>query len=78
MMSKNMLRVPRVITNPPVGLGAPFNFDRERPEEYSLVERKTLRAGRGQARVQVDGGEAGDRAEAGAHPDGLLWRDTMP
>ena len=42
--SKNQLRVPRVITNPPVGLRAPFNFSRERPEEYSLVERKTLRA----------------------------------
>ena len=42
--SKNNLREPRVITNPPVGLREPFNFNRENPEEYSLVERKTLRA----------------------------------
>lgn len=42
--SKNNLRVPRIITNPPVGLRQPFNFNREDPEEYSLVERKTLRA----------------------------------
>ncbi|KAI0344230.1 hypothetical protein BDW22DRAFT_1427864 [Trametopsis cervina] len=42
--SKNNLRIPRVITNPPVGLRAPFNFNRENPEEYSLVEKKTLKA----------------------------------
>ena len=42
--SKNNLRIPRVITNPPVGLREPFNFNREHPEEYSLVERKTLKA----------------------------------
>ncbi|RPD77343.1 hypothetical protein L226DRAFT_458432 [Lentinus tigrinus ALCF2SS1-7] len=42
--SKNHLRVPRVITNPPVALRAPFCFAREDPGEYSLVERKTLRA----------------------------------
>ncbi|KAG2023850.1 hypothetical protein CC2G_001458 [Coprinopsis cinerea AmutBmut pab1-1] len=42
--SKNYLRVPRVITNPPVGLKQPFNFNREDEREYSLVERKTLRA----------------------------------
>lgn len=42
--SKNYLRVPRVITNPPVGLKEPFNFARENPEEFSLVELKTLRA----------------------------------
>ncbi|KAL0578023.1 hypothetical protein V5O48_003973 [Marasmius crinis-equi] len=42
--SKNHLRIPRVITNPPVGLKEPFKFDRERPEDYSLVERKTLKA----------------------------------
>lgn len=42
--SKNNLRIPRVITNPPVGLRVPFNFNRENPEEFSLVEKKTLKA----------------------------------
>jgi len=42
--SKNHLRVPRVITNPPVSLKEPFNFNRARAEDYSLVERKTLKA----------------------------------
>ena len=42
--SKNHLRVPRVITNPPVALKEPFNFNRENPEDYSLVEKKTLKA----------------------------------
>ncbi|OCK78629.1 hypothetical protein K432DRAFT_356430 [Lepidopterella palustris CBS 459.81] len=40
--SNNALRVPRVITNPPVGLREPFCFDRE-DGAYSVVERKTLR-----------------------------------
>jgi len=42
--SINHTRVPRLITNPPVSLLAPFNFARDDPEEYSLVEKKTLRA----------------------------------
>lgn len=42
--SKNYLRIPRVITNPPVSLKEPFNFARESTNEYSLVERKTLKA----------------------------------
>ncbi|KAF8168265.1 hypothetical protein B0H34DRAFT_779662 [Crassisporium funariophilum] len=42
--SKNYLRIPRIITNPPVSLKKPFNFDRDDPREYSLVERKTLKA----------------------------------
>ncbi|KIJ62599.1 hypothetical protein HYDPIDRAFT_114250 [Hydnomerulius pinastri MD-312] len=42
--SKNHLRIPRVITNPPVALKEPFNFNRENPDEYSLVEKKTLKA----------------------------------
>ena len=41
--SKNLLRKIRVITNPPVCLKEPFNFNRERKEDYSLVELKTLR-----------------------------------
>ncbi|KDQ62673.1 hypothetical protein JAAARDRAFT_189966 [Jaapia argillacea MUCL 33604] len=42
--SKNYIRLPRVITNPPVGMREPFNFNRENPDEFSLVERKTLKA----------------------------------
>ncbi|KAG7099515.1 hypothetical protein E1B28_001360 [Marasmius oreades] len=42
--SKNHLRIPRIITNPPVGLKEPFKFIRERNEDYSLVERRTLKA----------------------------------
>jgi len=42
--SKNYLREPRIITNPPVSLREPFNFNRENPAEFSLVEKKTLKA----------------------------------
>ena len=42
--SKNYLRIPRIITNPPVSLKEPFKFLRENPDDYSLVERKTLKA----------------------------------
>lgn len=42
--SPNLLRVPRVITNPPVAVAAPFNYDRADEREYSVVERTTLRA----------------------------------
>lgn len=42
--SKNSLRQVRIITNPRVALKEPFNFDRDDPNEYSLVERKTLQA----------------------------------
>lgn len=42
--SKNFLRIPRVITNPPVALRKAFNFNRENPDDYSLVEKKTLAA----------------------------------
>ncbi|KAI0632518.1 hypothetical protein C8Q77DRAFT_1218855 [Trametes polyzona] len=43
--SRNRRRgVPRVITNPPVALRAPFEFARADPDAYSLVERATLRA----------------------------------
>lgn len=40
--TNNPLRSVRIITNPPVGLRAPFCFDRA-GGEYSLVERATLR-----------------------------------
>ena len=40
--SNNMLRKVRVITNPPVSVKEPFNFDRA-DGNYSAVERKTLR-----------------------------------
>jgi hypothetical protein len=33
----------RVITNPPIALKEPMRFKRERPEDYSLVERAVLR-----------------------------------
>ncbi|KAF2204104.1 hypothetical protein GQ43DRAFT_438242 [Delitschia confertaspora ATCC 74209] len=42
--SNNALRIPRVITNPPVSLNEPFNFDRPDEKDYSVVELKTLRA----------------------------------
>ncbi|KZT61914.1 hypothetical protein CALCODRAFT_479663 [Calocera cornea HHB12733] len=42
--SKNHLRIPRFITNPPVSVLQPFNFNRENPDDFSLVEVKTLRA----------------------------------
>ena len=41
--SKNSLRIPRIITNPPVSMREPFNFNRSDPLEYSLVEMKTLK-----------------------------------
>lgn len=41
-ISVNSLRHPRVITNPPVALKQPFEFDRNDPSKYSMVEKKTL------------------------------------
>ncbi|CAL5870854.1 uncharacterized protein PFLUO_LOCUS5095 [Penicillium psychrofluorescens] len=41
--SRNLLRTVRVITNPPVAVKEPFNFNRLDPKEYSLVEKKILR-----------------------------------
>jgi hypothetical protein len=41
--SRNLLRNVRIITNPPVALKQPFNYNRSDPREYSLVERKTLK-----------------------------------
>lgn len=40
--SNNMLRKVRVITNPPVSVKEPFNFNRS-DGQYSYVERKTLK-----------------------------------
>ncbi|TCD71662.1 hypothetical protein EIP91_007409 [Steccherinum ochraceum] len=40
--SKNHLRIPRFITNPPVTLKEPLNFNRADPADYSLVEQKIL------------------------------------
>ncbi|KFA50005.1 hypothetical protein S40293_05975 [Stachybotrys chartarum IBT 40293] len=40
--SKNGLRGARIITNPPVSLAAPFQFNRKNPAEYSLIELKTM------------------------------------
>jgi hypothetical protein len=41
--SKNHTRAMRLITNPPVALKEPFNFNRSNPADFSLVERKTLK-----------------------------------
>ncbi|KAF2121805.1 hypothetical protein BDV96DRAFT_511226 [Lophiotrema nucula] len=41
--SNNQLRKVRVITNPPVSIREPFEFDRA-DGEYSIVEKKTLKA----------------------------------
>ena len=42
--SQNLLRLPRIITNPPLTLAEPMRFDRTDVSEYSLVERAVLRA----------------------------------
>lgn len=42
--SHNNTRIPRIITNPPVSLKEPFIFNRSNPDDYSLVELKTLKA----------------------------------
>ncbi len=41
--SQNVLRVERAITNPPVQLKEPMNFDRADASEFSAVERAVLR-----------------------------------
>ncbi|KAJ6006140.1 hypothetical protein N7451_004084 [Penicillium sp. IBT 35674x] len=49
--SINSLRIPRIITNPPVSLNEPFDFDRKDPSQYSLVERNTFQdIGKGRLR----------------------------
>ncbi|KKY18447.1 hypothetical protein UCRPC4_g04916 [Phaeomoniella chlamydospora] len=40
--SRNRLRIPRVITNPPISLVESFNFNRE-DGNYSIVELKTIK-----------------------------------
>lgn len=40
--AQNTLRRPRVITNPLLSLNEPMRFDRERPEDHSLVEQAVL------------------------------------
>jgi hypothetical protein len=41
--SQNHLGVPRLITNPPVHLKEPMNFNREDPDDFSPVELAILR-----------------------------------
>ena len=41
--SLNRLRLPRLITNPPVHLREPMQFNRPNPDDFSLVERAVLR-----------------------------------
>ncbi len=50
--SKNGRRLARIITNPPISLTAPFNFDRSNPDEYSLVELKTIQDLGGQNKLK--------------------------
>ena len=40
--SQDVLGVPRLITNPPVILKDPLNFNRPNPDDFSLLERATL------------------------------------
>jgi len=42
--SRNTLRTLRIITNPNLAVAEPFNFNRENEDDYSLVEKCTLRA----------------------------------
>jgi hypothetical protein len=42
--SKNHTRAIRIITNPPIAVKEPFRFDRANPDDFSLVEKKTLKA----------------------------------
>lgn len=42
--SQNMLGISRFITNPPVALLEPMNFNRENPDDFSPVERAVLNA----------------------------------
>jgi len=41
--SQNVLRRQRLITNPPLTLREPMRFDRDDPDDFSLVERAVLR-----------------------------------
>jgi hypothetical protein len=41
--SQNVLGVPRFMTNPPIVLKEPMNLNRARPEDFSLLEKATLR-----------------------------------
>lgn len=50
--SKNGRRLARIITNPPVSLKEPFNFDRADASEYSLVELKTIQEVGGQDKLR--------------------------
>ncbi|KAJ9610473.1 hypothetical protein H2200_005250 [Cladophialophora chaetospira] len=50
--SKNGRRLVRIITNPPVSLNEPFIFDRVNPDEYSLVELKTIKDLGGQEKLK--------------------------
>lgn len=40
--SQNVLGKPRFMSNPPVVLKEPMNFNRDNPEDFSLLERATL------------------------------------
>ena len=50
--SKNGRGLAHIITNPPVSLDEPFQFDRPNPDEYSLHELKTIQDLGGQERLR--------------------------
>jgi hypothetical protein len=41
--SQNVLGISRIITNPPLALAEPMQFDRADADDFSLVERAVLR-----------------------------------
>ena len=63
--SQNVLGVSRIITNPPLALREPMNFNRPDPDDFSLVEQAVLRGlGVGRLDFVADraAGERGPRA----------------
>ncbi|MBC8103987.1 MAG: hypothetical protein H7Z41_15545 [Cytophagales bacterium] len=64
--SQNALRRPRYITNPPVGLKEPMNFNRENPDDFSLIEQTVLR-GLGVERLDFQPTAPRERIVPGSH-----------
>jgi hypothetical protein len=42
-VSQNHSGIPRIITNPPLSLAGPMNFNRANPDDFSPLERAVLR-----------------------------------
>jgi hypothetical protein len=73
--SHNNLRIPRIITNPPVSLLSPFNFHRADCSQYSLVELKTILALGGTMEAGVDFHAAHERERI--IPDRVKMQSVM-